>query len=278
MTATNYTFNNFFTDNMASFSNNTVEAYKTALKQFFSFCKKNFDSVQRKDIQFWIRNLFESGLKPNSVLLKKAAISSFYQYCIEEELIAKDPTLFINAPGRAEPEIAYLDKTELALIRELAANNVRDRVIIETLFTTGVRVSELTNIHLSDIKWETKQIWVRKGKGKSERYVLTTSECLARIKNYLANRKIDSPYLFCNRYGNKLSRHWVAQIFQKYSERMGQRVTPHTMRHTFACFLIEKGMPLRYVQYLLGHKDINSTRRYTRLSVEALKRLYDRIN
>jgi len=140
-----------------------------------------------------------------------------------------------------------------------------------------VRISELLNIKLDDIKWDTHQIWIRKGKGNKERFVLFTSECAARLKLYLATRTIESPYLFANRLGNHLSRSWAEKRFEVYTKGLTieHKITPHTLRHTFAAHLAEKDMPQSHIQELLGHVNINTTRIYTRLNTSARKKQYD---
>ncbi|MCQ6266857.1 tyrosine-type recombinase/integrase [Fictibacillus sp. WQ 8-8] len=148
--------------------------------------------------------------------------------------------------------------------------------MVETLYSTGVRVSELINITLEEIKWETRQIWIRKGKGNKERFVLFTHECYERIKAYLSDRETDSKYLFTNRQGGRLSRVFIEYQFRQFSDALGFRITPHTMRHTFAAHLAEKNMPQSYIQELLGHANINSTRIYTRLMESARKKQYDK--
>jgi transglutaminase-like putative cysteine protease len=137
----------------------------------------------------------------------------------------------------------YLDKTALARLMELSKNNLRERLMIEMLFCTGVRISELLNIKLGDIKWDARQIWIRKGKGNKERYVLFTTECRERIKEYLKKRKLENDYLFASRRGGHLSRVWAEMVFRKYSKLLdlGYDVTPHTMRHTFGAYLAMGG-------------------------------------
>jgi len=172
----------------------------------------------------------------------------------------------------------YLNQYELAKLMEEAKGFPRERAIIETLYATGVRVSELLNIREVDIKWETKLIWIRKGKGCKERYVLFTTECAERLKAYLATRNEESPYLFCNKRGKHLSQTWVQTVLKSYAHNANlvSKVTPHTLRHTFAAHLAEKDMPHCYIQELLGHADINTTRIYTKLSAAARKKRYDR--
>lgn len=266
----------FFDDHNAKFSPETVRSYKIALTQFFSFCNKSYTEVKPADVRAWLASMEEQGLKPRSIHLKLSALKSFYQYCLEENQLKKNPTLTVHTPKKDDTLPYYLSKRQVALLQELTRDDPRDRAIVETLYTTGVRISELLQIKLEDIKWETRQIWIRKGKGNKERFVLFTHECAERLKTYLRHRKYDSPYLFPNNRGGHLSRIFVEKRFQEFAGELGFKVVPHTMRHTFAAHLAEKNMPQSYIQELLGHVNINSTRIYTRLMEHARKKQYDR--
>lgn len=221
-------------------------------------------------------DMSNKGLKPRSIQMKLAAVKSFYQYCIEENKVSKDPTLRVKAPQKDDLLPYYLNKRQLAMLQELVKDNIRSRAIVEALFATGARISELLNIRMEDIKWDTHQIWIRKGKGNKERFVLFTHECSEHLQAYLKYRNIDSPYIFSNAKGRPISRSLVERHFREYSHELGFKVTPHTLRHTFAAYLAEKGMDFTYIQELLGHQNINSTRVYTRLMNHAKKKQYDR--
>lgn len=265
----------FFDDNHARFSSETTRSYRISLQQFFSLANKPFDEIKSTDIRGWLATLEDSGLKRKSVNLKLTAVKSFYRYCIEENLLKKDPTAIIKSPKPDDSLPYYLTKMQVTLLQELTRSNVAERAIIETLYTTGLRISELLNIKLSDIKWETRQIWIRKGKGNKERFVLFTHECSVRLKAYLKEREVASDYLFCNPKGEQLVQDSVQKNFRGYSKALNFKVSPHTMRHTFAAHLAEKNMPQSYIQELLGHVNINSTRIYTRLMNHARKKMYD---
>ena len=267
----------FFKDNEARFAKETTRAYRAAMKQFFTQCNKQYDEVRVKDIRAWLSYLDECGLKPRSIHLKLASLKSFYRYCLEENLINKVPTTNIDPPKLEDSLPFYLSKQVLAQLMEITKDDLRDRALIESLYTTGVRISELLNIKLDDIKWDTRQIWIRKGKGNKERFVLFSTECAVRLKKYLDTRTVRSPYLFANEKGNPLSRSWAELKFRVFTKglNMEHRITPHTLRHTFAAHLAEKDMPQSYIQELLGHVNINTTRIYTRLNTKARKIQYD---
>lgn len=277
MKKTNDAISYFFKDNQAKFAKETVRGYGISLQQFFGFCRKEYDEVKPVDVRNWLAGLEKKGQKARTRNLKLASLRSFYKYCIEENLTQKDPTLNISTCRIDDYLPLYLNKSTLVLLMEAAKNNLRDRAIIETLYATGVRVSELINIKLTDIKWDNRQIWISKGKGNKERFVLFTSDCAERLKEYLDNRIVKSLYLFANQKGNHLSRVWIEIMFRRYSEKLGLdvAVTPHILRHTFAAHLAEKDMPQTHIQELLGHVNINTTRIYTRLCATARKKQYD---
>ncbi|QOK25894.1 tyrosine-type recombinase/integrase [Cytobacillus oceanisediminis] len=266
----------FLDDHSARFSPETIRSYNIALRQFFTFCNKDYLEVKALDVRSWLASMEDQGLKPRTIHLKLSALKSFYQYCMEENKTNKNPTVTIQTPKKDDSLPYYLSKRQVVLLQEQTRNDPRDRAIVETLYATGVRVSELLQIKLEDIKWETRQIWIRKGKGNKERFVLFTHECAERLKTYLHHRQYNSPYLFANNRGGHLSRVFVEKRFQEYTKKLGFKVVPHTMRHTFAAHLAEKNMPQSYIQELLGHVNINSTRIYTRLMEHARKKQYDR--
>lgn len=161
----------YFND-QGRFSPETVRSYKIALSQFFSYCDKPVEEVKAKDIRNWLASLNEKDLKPRSIQMKLSAVKSFYQYCLEENIVNINPTLKIRTPAKEDSLPYYLDKRQIALLQELVIENIRDRVIVEFLYVTGVRISEMLNIKLEDVKWGSRQIWIRKGKGNKERFLL----------------------------------------------------------------------------------------------------------
>lgn len=178
------------------FSSETKRRYKIALKEFFVFCEKDYNVVKPTDVQAWIAHLEEKGLKSNSIHLKLAALRSFYIYCIEENKVPNNPTQTIHTPQKGNSLLYYLTKIEVERLLEQTKNDVRKQIIVEMLYTTGLRNSELLNIKLADIKWDTRKISIRRGKGKEERFVFLTEGCAERLKIYLDLRKQDSEFCF----------------------------------------------------------------------------------
>lgn len=265
----------FFLDNHNQFSPETVRAYEFALTQFFTVCEKRVEDVKARDIRNWLDVMINAGLQPRSIQLKLVALRSFYRYCMEENKINKNPTLKVDTPKKVDSLPYYLSKRQLAMLQEHTKDNIRDQAIIETLYATGVRVTELLHIKIEDIKWETRQITIRKGKGNKSRLVLFSHACAVRLERYIETRKYTGDYLFSNKRGQPISSDLVQTNFRQYSKTLGFKVSPHTLRHTFAANLAEKGMDFTCIQELLGHSNINSTRIYTRLMNPERKKKYD---
>lgn len=211
----------YFNDQQARFSPETIRTYKIALSQFFSYCYKKVDEVEAKDIRDWLAMMNEKGLKPRSIQMKLSALKSFYQYCMEENLVTKNPTLKLRTPQKEDSLPYYLNKRQLVLLQELVKHNTRDRAIVEILYATGVRISEMLDIKIEDVKWSSRQIWIRKGKGNKERFVLFSHECAERLKAYLDQRRVNSVYLFANHRGEPLSRVTVQLYFRHFSKTLG---------------------------------------------------------
>ncbi|WP_317945664.1 tyrosine-type recombinase/integrase [Sporosarcina saromensis] len=198
----NQVIEEFFNDH-ARFSPETTRSYRISLQQFFYYCAKPFDEVKAPDIPAWLADMEENALKPKSINLKLTALKSFCHYCMEEDKLKKNPTFTVKSPKLDDSLSYYLNRQQLTLLQELTRPDPKERAMVEALYTTGCRISEFLNIKLSDVKWDTRQIWIREGKGNKERFVLFTHECAGRLKKYLATRKIVSDYLFCNEKGDR---------------------------------------------------------------------------
>ncbi|HHW40234.1 MAG TPA: tyrosine-type recombinase/integrase [Syntrophomonadaceae bacterium] len=255
-----------------NYSEKTKQCFKDSLRLFFRFCPKNLEDITKRDVKQWLILLTQEGKAPSTVYSYLYSLKKFFGYCKEENILSVDPASGIKYPKLPKTLPCTFSQRELLEFFEASRSDTRDRAILEVLFTTGVRVSELINIKIEDIVWETRQIWVREGKGNKERFVMFTAECEERLKKYLATRKHDSPYLFVSRLGKPFSRQSIYKIVKKYVQAKG---SPHTFRHTFATYLAEKGAPQEVIALLLGHKDYNSTSIYTNLTAKARKRLYD---
>lgn len=269
------TIDKFLTD-AKNLSQGTVYVYNYELKLFIDFINKPIKDINTSDIRKWLASLYDANYKPITIKNKITSLYSFFKYCKEEGIISKDPTENIDYPKLEEKPPYYLKREQMDKLREIVKDNNKYSAIVETLYSTGVRISELIDINKSDINWEERVIKVM-GKGEKERLVLFSYICKVKLQNYLYTRNDTSPYLFINSKNNKkMCRRWVDKQFEGFGKQLSIKLTPHTLRHTFAAHLAEKGMPLTCIQDLLGHERFDTTRIYSRLYTQARKAIYDR--
>ena len=253
----------------------TLRNYGYDLNCFFNYVQKGYEAIKSNDVREWLINLMNNGLKPSTIKNKICCLKSFYKYLLEEELVNKSPVDNIRLPRIDSNLPFYLERERLQRLRELTKDDPLERALIETMYATGVRVSELINIKLDDIDWRSRKIIIRYGKGQKDRIVLFSNECEMRIREYLKSRRENSPYLFLGKQGKPMYRFLLNYYFKKFSKKLSYKITPNTMRHTFAAHLAEKGMPFPYIQVLLGHDNPKTTRIYARLYAHARKKKYD---
>ncbi|HCL00215.1 MAG TPA: site-specific tyrosine recombinase XerD [Candidatus Marinimicrobia bacterium] len=267
-------------------SGNTVDAYRNDLERYCQFLIDNKikrpDQVTLQIIQEFINTLVDIGLSAASLSRNFSSIRSFHRFMLGENITKTDPTELLQSPRLPARLPKILDLSEIESIMDqidVSTNKgIRDRAIIETLYSTGVRVSELITLRMSDIFFHNGIIRVF-GKGSKERIVPFGERARISIKNYitavrslLARSHKSRDVLFLNMRGAPLSRMGVWKIIRQYVKLAGikKQVSPHVFRHSFATHLLEGGANLRAVQEMLGHSDISSTQIYTHLDREYL--------
>jgi integrase/recombinase XerD len=281
-------------------SHHTLDAYRNDLSQFAEFLRQRFNgSSESEEVWRWVDlDLLNDyiadlrgrkGYRDTTTARKVAAIKSFFTFLAQNGIIEEPPTESLGSPrvGRSLPK--YLTEDEVdQLLREAdkagTAESQRDANILELLYATGLRVSELVSLNVQDIDFEESYIrcW---GKGSKERIVYAHDKALNGLQDYLSTSRMsllgtnkDESALFVNHRGERLTRQWVWNILKTYSKRAGidQKITPHTLRHSFATHLLQKGASLRHVQELLGHSSISTTQVYTHLTSEHLRDEYEK--
>ena len=273
-----------------SLSENSISAYLNDIKKLRDFIKLKKIDLEPNDIDIVIINDFleylnELGISSFSQARIVSGLKSFFKFLILEEKISKDPMDLIESPKlkRKLPEVLSLNDINILLnsIDLSTMEGVRNRAIIETLYSSGLRVSELINLSIQNLFLDIGFIKVI-GKGSKERLVPIGRHAIKYInmyKNgYRDNKKINKGnegFLFLNRYGRKLTREMIFLIIKKVSNKclLNKNVSPHTFRHSFATHLIEGGADLRAVQEMLGHESITTTEIYTHLDREYLKQV-----
>jgi integrase/recombinase XerD len=272
-------------------SPNTVEAYQRDLLKFEVFAKKRkltLEAVGKDDLVDFLAGLYREKLESRTVARHLVTLRNFFRFAQIQDLIATDPTINLESPKirRTLPGYLKLEDVERLLNQpdQKTAMGIRDLAMLEVLYSTGLRVSELVGLRIGDL--DSKMGCVRTiGKGDKERIVPIGKKALAMVEKYLQEARPEllkkaklsqSQALFVNRRGASLSRVGVWKILSAYGRRAGLRVglTPHMLRHSFATHLLERGADLRSVQLMLGHADISTTQIYTHVVEERLKQIY----
>ncbi len=270
-----------------SLAQNSVYAYKRDMEQFATFIISEYnitaESVERQHIEAYMEQLHDIGLLPASAMRMLSGVKSLYKFLILQNIVDASPAEFIVAPKaeRHLPEmltIADIDSM-ISATDSTTPKGVRDRAIIEMLYSCGLRVSELTTLKINDLFFTEGYIRVT-GKGSKQRLVPISNVAKERIERYLEVRiNPDSiePTLFLNNRGKGLTRVMIFTIVKRTAQLVGIKsgVSPHTLRHSFATHLLEGGASIRQVQEMLGHKNITTTEIYTHLSTKHLRDTLD---
>lgn len=269
----------------------TVEAYESDIAGFADFLerrRRDLIAARREDVRAFLMQLFSNAVKDRSVARKLSALRHFYKYLLLDRIIEHDPTLDIDSPRQWKTLPKSLARSEVDSVLQstkprddsqlAAAIAQRDSAMLELLYAAGVRVSELVNIKLEDLKLDLGHVLVR-GKGDKERLVPLGRAAQQALRHYMAEgrpallRKKVSPMLFVRRGGGKLSRQRLWLLLKSASASV-RHASPHTLRHSCATHMVENGADLRTVQTILGHADISTTQIYTHVALDRLKNVY----
>ncbi len=269
-------------------SDNTIQAYRRDMAKFASFAaerKVGVTELRREHVVDFLGTLYRRNLDSRSVARHLVTIRHFFRFLLLEGAIESDPAANIESPKfrQSLPEFLSVDEVD-RLLRQPDKNDVvgiRDRAMIELMYSTGLRVSELCGLRVSDLQMEPGCLRCI-GKGNKERLVPVGKRALEAVRDYLREarqalaRGVASPYLFLNQKGHKLNRIAFWKILGEYGRKAGLRksLTPHMLRHSFATHLLDRGADLRSVQMMLGHSDISTTQIYTHVVEERLKQVY----
>lgn len=279
-------------------SHETVRSYASDLRQFQAFMTAEYPdahaldpaTVQTESIRAYLHWLDRKREKSTSMARKLASLRSFYRYLQREDMVGLNPAEAIRTPKQPKHLPRVLTKDDAAALMEFPAgqtgSSLRDRALLETLYSTGARVSELVGINLEDLRASEGLVHLR-GKGRKERIVPIGDVALRAIQACLAQRplldsrdlttkRVSSP-VFRNSRGGRLTTRSVARIVAGYSNRLaGGSVSPHTLRHSFATHLLDEGADLRSIQEMLGHASLSTTQKYTHLATDQLLAVYDK--
>jgi integrase/recombinase XerC len=273
-------------------SEHTIRAYSTDIVEFVRFADKGGalppDAVDHLLLRRYLAHLRSGGRSRSTVARKLASIRSLFRYLVREEVMEDNPAADLRTPRREKRLPAVLDELQMRTVLELPDTStflgLRDRAILEILYSTGMRAGELAGANVEDVDLIGEVVRVR-GKRKKERLAPLGSYAVRAVQEYLDARRLhpraalfDRRALLLNRFGQRLSDRSLRRTLAKYFRQAGLslNVTPHTVRHSFATHLLDHGADLRSVQELLGHASLQSTQIYTHVSAERLKKVYDK--
>jgi integrase/recombinase XerC len=264
-------------------SPHTLRAYRKDLREFFRFANMNPVDVELAEVRGFVADQIKSGLNKTTVSRRLASVRSFFKFLYREGYKKLNPAKLVPNPKTPKllPRFLSVDDT-FSLVEKPEGRGLlsaRDRAILELLYSSGLRVSELQGLDVEDINTREGLLKV-KGKGKKERIVPVGSKALDAVKSYLVERipvKKKDKAMFLNRSGSRLTDRGVRRVVVKYARLIGisGRIGPHALRHTFASHLLQGGADLRVIQELLGHASLSTTQKYTHLDVTHLIDVYD---
>lgn len=266
---------------------NTLEAYSRDIYRFLDSLKDGKDllSAEPEDVLNYLKGLREGGLKTRSYVRALVALRGLYKYLLMEGYLKKIPTSRIDIPRfhKKLPGVLTIKEVEALLNAPdtQKAKGFRDKAMLELLYATGLRVSELLSLRVDSVNIQVGYI-ISLGKGSKERVVPTGEMALMWLKEYMEGARAlflkssSAPFIFLNPSGRRMSRQGFWKIIRGYARRLNinKPITPHTLRHSFATHLLEKGADLRSVQTMLGHADISTTQIYTHINRERLKEIH----
>ena len=276
-----------------NYSHNTISSYRRDLLDFKRFLLEvngslpSISEIDRLMIRSYLADLQERQLARSSVLRKLSSIRSFFRYLCRREHLDVDPTAALATPKMQRKLPEFLERSEVeALLEAPDAGTIiglRDRAILELLYSTGMRVSELLALDLTDLDRQTSLVKVL-GKGKKERLLPVGRAAMSALNNYIANRHElagggSTQAVFLSERGNRIpDAKSIGRRIEKYARAIGirKKITPHTFRHTFATHMLNAGADLRSIQELLGHASLSTTQIYTHVTADRLKRVYEK--
>ena len=269
---------------------NTLDSYQRDLKKFTQYLKQHniadVEAIARRIVSNYLYEQKELGLSSSTISRNIASIRSFFQFLLREQKIKDNPCSDLESPKMEKklPHIISSQDIEVLLNQPQVGEKIgsRDKAMLELLYATGIRVSELVSLNIGDINIKMGFLQCN-GKGGKERMIPLGSMAIKSVQDYLRSsrpiilKKNENKALFVNQHGKRLTRQGFWKILKKYSQKAGitDDITPHTLRHSFATHLLENGADLRSVQEMLGHADISTTQIYTQINRRKIKEIYN---
>ena len=270
---------------------NTLESYRRDLDKFIAYMHKQKmttpEMIDQKSINLFIVDLKKNGRATSTISRSIASIRSFFTFLLQEGIIEINPALELESPRieKKLPRVLTTREVDLLLCQPKPGehNGLRDKAMLELLYASGIRVSELVDLNITDFDPRVGYLRCR-GKGMKERIVPIGTMAINYVSEYLDNsrakllKKNGEPALFVNHHGYRMTRQGFWKILKKYARKTNIEgdITPHTLRHSFATHLLENGADLRSVQEMLGHSDISTTQIYTQITRRKIREVYDK--
>lgn len=269
-------------------SPHTIMSYRQDLTQLAAYLQEQTVSLKKVDnvvLRGFLATLYAKKEKKSTVARKLAAIRSFFQFCIKKKWLEDNPAKVVSTPKQEKPVPSFLSEEEMRQFLDLPQTDkpldLRDKAILELLYATGLRVSELVGIDMDTVNFDERLIRVR-GKGKKERIVPFGKMAEISLLKYLRVRRlinkgdVDDTAMFLNYRGNRLTPRSVERTVDKYikTTAVRRKISPHSLRHSFASHLLSRGADLRIIQELLGHESLATTQKYTHLDLKQLLDVY----
>jgi integrase/recombinase XerC len=267
-------------------SNHTLLNYHKDLEEFASFIDSDdLKAITHLKLRTWLAYLKKKDYAKSTIARKLATLRSFFKFCVRENFIETNPAVSLATPKQEKKLPNFLTENEIIKLLEAPDKNtetgLRDRAILETLYSTGMRVGELVGLNTENVDFIGGVIKVR-GKGKKERLVPVGESALKAIRQYLEKKVIphgeSSRVVFLNKRGRRINQRTIRRIVEKYIKVFSNKtgISPHTLRHSFATHLLDRGADLRSVQELLGHANLSTTQIYTHITAQRLKEVYSK--
>lgn len=279
-----------YLDKEKKLSQNTLESYKRDITQYLTYLNNNgildISLSNTTTVITYLLYLQKTGKSTSTISRNLASIRSFYKFLLLNKQIESDPTINLETPKteRRQPNILTLQEVDTLLTQPLEHTDkgIRDKAMLELLYATGIRVTELISLDIEDVNLDLG--FIKCSSGVKERVIPIGSIALNSLTKYINDNRInfiknqDEESLFLNYYGNRLTRQGFWKIIKAYTEqaKIGKTITPHTLRHSFATHLIQNGADLRSVQEMLGHSDISTTQVYAHLMKNRIKEVYNK--
>lgn len=256
----------------------TIESYKLFMERFADEIGRPIDEVTTRDIRRFLMDEEARGNQRSTIASKIHRLSSLYNWLEREEYIERNPMKRIDAPSPKESEPKHLSHEELELVR-MACRKPIERLLVEVLYSSGIRRDEASNLDWSDVDFVERTLRIRDGKGGVFRLVPLSTRAIILLRQYRASRVDDNPWLFQSQFKQRMAVETIGRTMRILGERAGleERLTPHRLRHSLATHLLESGVPLDVVQKILGHKKPSTTQIYAKRQMKQIEEYYRRV-